>query len=293
MKDKLRIVTKVKEINVIEARSIEELGYSGPNTKEFLECVKVELNINSKNKGNFDFNEKGTTPRVLIGLKSGSLLAKQLSEENMIKLDVEKPFLSPNLQVWSTPINSKLLITGSLGVDPRLVEEKNNYPRFVLMAKENDSEEQIEKKLEVEIKKLEETLKEKFVRKETRNDEKCLSLKERKEGEKPNHFPPTPHDGVGNETTAAAGTSDSNREFEPAAEAQNAVKSSPTERWELSHEVKETDMECTHVDCIQNCSSPQMIQCSTDRIYVTNQEILVLPADIHGKKNSFTLNQTH
>ena len=80
----------------------------------------------------------------------------------MIKLDVEKPFLSPNLQVWSTPINSKLLITGSLGVDPQLVEEANNYPRFVLMAKENESEEQIEEKLEMEIKKLEEILKEKF-----------------------------------------------------------------------------------------------------------------------------------
>merc|ERR1712030_249498 len=34
-KDKLRIITKDKEINVIEARSIEELGYTGPNSTQF------------------------------------------------------------------------------------------------------------------------------------------------------------------------------------------------------------------------------------------------------------------
>ena len=77
-------------------------------------------------------------------------------------------------------------------------------------------------------------------------------MKETIEGENPNHFLPTPHDGVGNETKTKAGTADSNREIEPAAEAQNAVKSSPTERWELAHEVEETDVGCTHVDCNQN-----------------------------------------
>ena len=43
-KDKLRIITKDKEINVIEARSTEELCYTGPNSAQFLGCVKKELN---------------------------------------------------------------------------------------------------------------------------------------------------------------------------------------------------------------------------------------------------------
>merc|ERR1712030_247902 len=73
-KDKLRIITKDKEINVIEARSIEELGYTGPNSTQFLECVKKELNVNVDNKEYFDFNERGVNPRILLGLKNGSLL---------------------------------------------------------------------------------------------------------------------------------------------------------------------------------------------------------------------------
>ena len=48
LKDKLRLVTKDKEITVMEARSIEELGYSGPNSKEFLSCVKSKLNVKHK-----------------------------------------------------------------------------------------------------------------------------------------------------------------------------------------------------------------------------------------------------
>ena len=42
-KDKLRVITKDKEINVLEARSIEDLGYTGPNSIQFLNCVKKEI----------------------------------------------------------------------------------------------------------------------------------------------------------------------------------------------------------------------------------------------------------
>jgi hypothetical protein len=161
MKDKLRLVTKDKEITVMEARSIKELGYSGPNTREFLECVKTELDVNKRNSKHFDFNTEGATPRVLVGLKSGNLLANQLSESERIKMEIDKPFLSPNLQVWSTPLNSKLLITGSLGVDPKLVELKSNYPRFELIVKEEEKEEEILERLRTKVRKIEEILGEK------------------------------------------------------------------------------------------------------------------------------------
>ena len=39
-KDKLRLVTKDKEISVMEARSIGDLGYSGPNSYKFIESSK-------------------------------------------------------------------------------------------------------------------------------------------------------------------------------------------------------------------------------------------------------------
>merc|ERR1712208_111573 len=105
-KDKLQVITKDKEINVLEARSIEDLGYTGPNSIQFLNCLKKEIEVNEENKNYFDFNERGTNPRILLGLKNGSLLAEKLSEEAMVELKVKQPFILPNLQVWSTTINS-------------------------------------------------------------------------------------------------------------------------------------------------------------------------------------------
>ena len=128
-KDRLRLVTSDNEITVMESRSIDDLGYSGPNSTEFLASVKVELDVTEKNEGHFDLNTQGAVPRVLIGLKSGNLLASQLTEEARIDLNIDEAFLSPNMQIWSIPLNSKLLITGSLGVDPHLIELKNNYSR--------------------------------------------------------------------------------------------------------------------------------------------------------------------
>merc|ERR1711888_1617 len=106
-KDKLLVITKDKEINVLEARSIEDLGYNGPNSVQFLNCVKKEIDVNEENKDYFDFNERGTNPRILVGLKNGRLLAEKLSEESMVNLKIKQPFLSPNLRVCSTPLNSK------------------------------------------------------------------------------------------------------------------------------------------------------------------------------------------
>ena len=48
-----------------------------------------------------------------------------------------------------------MLITGSLGIDPLLVEESINYPRFKLMVKEEITEEEILKEIKKELKGLE------------------------------------------------------------------------------------------------------------------------------------------
>ena len=77
-------------------------------------------------------------------------------------MQIDEPFLSPNLQVWSTPLNSKLLITGSLGVDPKLVELKSNYLRFKFIVKNEEDEEKILERLRRKVCEMEEILGEKF-----------------------------------------------------------------------------------------------------------------------------------
>ena len=139
----------------MEARSISDLGLSGPNSDIFLGCLKREIEVSNKNEEHFDFAQKGITPRVLIGLKNGNLLGRQLSEQETVDLKIRKPWLSPNLQIWRTPVNAKLLITGSLGIDPLLVEESINYPRFKLLVKKEVTEEEILKEIKRELKDLE------------------------------------------------------------------------------------------------------------------------------------------
>ena len=160
--NKLRIVTMDTEVTVMEARSISDLGYSGPNSDIFLGSVKREIEVSNKNKEHFDFAQKGITPRMLIGLKNGNLLGRQVSEHQMVDLGIRTLWLSPNLQIWRTPVNSKLLITGSLGIDPLLVEESINYPRSKLLVKEEIMKEEILKEIKKELKDLETTLKATF-----------------------------------------------------------------------------------------------------------------------------------
>ena len=88
---------------------------------------------------------------------------------------MKQPFLSPNLRVWSTPINSKLLITGSLGVDPYLVEPTSKYPRFSFLVKKDMLEESIKEEINKEVTELETILDVKF-KKENESEEKCLSF---------------------------------------------------------------------------------------------------------------------
>ena len=58
-----------------------------------------------------------------MGLKSENLLASQLTEKERIDHQIDEPFFSPNLQMWSTPLNTKILVTESIGVDKKLEED--------------------------------------------------------------------------------------------------------------------------------------------------------------------------
>ena len=150
------------EITVMEARCIDDLGYNGPNSDTFWDSVKAELAIDDRSEDLFDFTQKGSTPGVLVGLKNGGLLAKDVDEKELTALGMRKPWLSPSLQEWRTAVNSKLLITGSLGVDPLLVEEKSNYPRFKILVQHGRKEEELIHNLKQEINQLEKVLGRKF-----------------------------------------------------------------------------------------------------------------------------------
>ena len=61
--------------------------------------MKNELGINDKKEELFDFAQGGSTPRVLIGLKNGALLAKNITETELLAMGLKTPWLSPSLQI--------------------------------------------------------------------------------------------------------------------------------------------------------------------------------------------------
>merc|ERR1712215_593137 len=84
-----------------------------------------------------------TQSHILIGLKSGSLMCHQLTEQEMVDAKLEVPIFSPDLQVWHLPLSHKLVITGPVGVNHELIELHNNFPRFYILHREGLSEEDI------------------------------------------------------------------------------------------------------------------------------------------------------
>ena len=95
----LRLVCMDKQITVVEARGIDELGYNGPNSKTFMEALRTEMEISVDKERHFDFNDEGVIPRLLVGLKSGDLLSNQLTEQEMLELVLKNPYFSPNLKI--------------------------------------------------------------------------------------------------------------------------------------------------------------------------------------------------
>ena len=189
LKNRMRLVTMDNEITAMEARCIYGLGYNGPNSDIFWNCVKTELSIDKETEGQFNFAQEGSTPRVLVGLKNGGLLAKDVDEKELMSLGMKKPWLSPSLQVWRTAVNSKLLITGSLGVDPLLVEEKSNYPRIKILVEHGRKEEELIHNLKQEINQFKKILNRKFKLPEDENprvlevQESAESIEEKISGE--------------------------------------------------------------------------------------------------------------
>ena len=57
--------------------------------------------------------------------------------------------------MWSTPLNTKILVTGSIGVDPKLVELKSNYPRYNMLISTSEKEEDILGRIRKKAKRLE------------------------------------------------------------------------------------------------------------------------------------------
>ena len=124
--------------------------------------MKKEFGMNDENEKLFDFEQGGSTPRVLIGLKNGALLARNVPETEVLAMGLKTPWLSPSLQIWKTALSTKLLITGSVGVNPLFVEKKSNFPRFKVMVKQDMSEQDILDTLLQQISELERILNKKF-----------------------------------------------------------------------------------------------------------------------------------
>ena len=60
------------------------------------------------------------------------------------------PIFSPELQVWKTPLNDKLLITGTCGVNKELIEVHNNFPRFSITHPEEETEEDLLARIKIQ-----------------------------------------------------------------------------------------------------------------------------------------------
>ena len=119
------------EVTVMEARSISDLGYSGPSSDIFLSCVKRELEINNKNEDHFDFALKGITPRVLIGLKNGNLLGMQLSEQEMVDLAGDTQTLAfPQPTSMEDTSKRQAIDNGLVGDRPPFGGGKHKLPKI-------------------------------------------------------------------------------------------------------------------------------------------------------------------
>ena len=78
----------------------------------------------------------------LVGLKPDHLLAKILEPKDLVQVNMMVPLFSPDLKVWKASLLEKFLVTGSIGVNPDLVEREYNFPRFKVLCPEDETEEE-------------------------------------------------------------------------------------------------------------------------------------------------------
>ena len=70
-----------------------------------------------------------------------------LEPKHLIQINIEVPLFSPDLKVWKTNLLEKFLVTGSIGVNPDLVEREYNFPRFKVLCPEDKTEEELMKRI--------------------------------------------------------------------------------------------------------------------------------------------------
>ena len=97
-KDKLRIVTTDKKVTVYESRRVGNMGVNTDNNKRFNEAARLELGTNCED-GRFKWNLRETVPHILLGLKSGSLLSHQMTEQEIVDAQLTVPIFSPDPRV--------------------------------------------------------------------------------------------------------------------------------------------------------------------------------------------------
>ena len=97
-KDKLRVITSDKKVTICESRKVGDLGINSNVNQSFNEAARIEIG-SDKFDDRFEWNQKEVQSHILIGLKSGSLLCHQLTEQEMIDAKLEVPIFSPDLHV--------------------------------------------------------------------------------------------------------------------------------------------------------------------------------------------------
>ena len=73
-----------------------------------------------------------------------------MKEDEMLRNNLEIPVFSPEIQVWRTPLNQKLLITGTCGINRELIEKENNFPRFSVITSVNETDSDLLKKIKMQ-----------------------------------------------------------------------------------------------------------------------------------------------
>ena len=114
----------------METREVCDLGFSSPESTEYIQSCLTEFEADNDN--HFNFCRSKVKPRFLLGLKSGKLLSQKLEYHDLKSLNLGQPIFSPNLIAWKTPLTKQLLVTGEIGITKDLVDNSLNYPQFCL-----------------------------------------------------------------------------------------------------------------------------------------------------------------
>ena len=109
----LSIVKENGDIVNIDMRKVEDLGVNGSINDCYELGVKEEFGLTTETEKLFEFRKRSSKIMLLIGLKSGSLLGKQIDPES---IGLKKPICSPDLIIWKSPLSKKYYVTGQLGI---------------------------------------------------------------------------------------------------------------------------------------------------------------------------------